>query len=264
MEDEEIVDPPVVTAEEGIENLKRQLEVERAARIQAEQQTAQAQAQVRQASSTVEDTNLTLVKTAIENTKGERERLKASYANAMSQGDYAIAADIQQAMADAAARLLQLENGKDAMEQQAKQPKQQPIPVHERAEHLARQLTPRSAAWVRAHPQYAESDTLYTEMIKAHNQITAGGIPADTDEYFRGVEGILGIGTAEAPLSAAAAPTQARGQPAAAPVGRGNGVRNPNTVRLTQMELDAAEMSGQSPEEYAKNKAALKAAGRLN
>ena len=254
---------PVVTPEEGIEDLKRKLQAEQAARAEAERRAQEAQAQAQRATSDVEDTNLALLKTAIDHTKRDRETLKQEYAQAMAHGNYDAAANIQQEMSDTAARLLQMESGREAMEQRARQPK--PVPQRDPVEALAAQLSQRSAAWVRAHPQYATNNARLQEMLGAHNVVTARGVVPDTDEYFAQVENILGLSSAsaDAPLSAASAPTQQRSAPPAVPVGRGNGTRS-NVVRLTAEEREIASMMGMKEEEYAKNKMELKAAGRLN
>jgi len=58
-----------------------------------------------------------------------------------------------------------------------------------------------------------------------------------------------------------------RAAPAAAPVSRagngGNGSR-PNVVKLTPAEVEMAGAMGMTPEEYARNKVALKKEGKLS
>jgi len=262
-DDDKITDAPVITAEEGVEDLKKKLLASEASRLEAETRARAAQERAVRASGEVEDTNLTLVKSAIDTTKRDREQLKANYAAAMANGDFAAAADIQQAMGDASARLLQLDQGREAMEQKAKLPKPQPMEI-DPVEALARQLTAPSAAWVRAHPEFARDQRLYGKMLGAHNVVMADGVVADSPDYFARVEAILGVGgTDDGTFSAAAAPAQQRSSPPpAAPAQRG-GARS-NVVRLSPEELEVASLMGMKPEDYAKNKAELKAAGRLN
>jgi len=172
-------------------------------------------------------------------------------------------------MADARAKLLQLENGMSAMEAQSRQPVQ-PVQHADPVEQLASQLSAPSAAWVRAHPEYARTPRLTQKMIAAHNLVTADGIASDTPEYFASVEKVLGIGAPvveqESALSSASAPAQRRSAPAAAPVSRSgtaSGTR-PNVVRLSSEEREMASMMGMSPEDYARNKIALKREGKLH
>ena len=239
----------------GIEELKANLESERKARIAAENR-------LNQATSEVDDVNLTLVTQAIDTVKRDAEVLKANYSVAMSAGDYDAAGDIQLAMASNQAKLLQLENGKASM---LSRPKVNT--ASDPVENLARQLTPRSAAWVRAHPQYATDQRLYTKMVAAHQLAVADGIAPDSDDYFRSVEETLRINpmaNADNPLSSAANATQRRSAPPAAPVSRsGTPGKQNNVVTLSRAEREAARDMGMTEKEYAVNKAALMREGRM-
>ena len=257
---------PAVDAE--VATLKAQLDTERAARAAAEARAHEAAEAAYHAKNEAGDTNLQLVINAISTVKSENENLKGFYAQALEAGDYARAADVQAEMAANAAKLLQLENGKTAMEAQPKAPAPKPIQT-DPVEAFASQLTPRSAAWVRAHPQFVRDPKLNQKMIAAHNIALADGIEPDSDEYFGAVEGILFKKSAlvvddddagddpmrEAAHRAPAAP------PPAAPVSRGE---NRNTVRLSAAQREAAELSGMTEQEYAKSVQALKAEGRLH
>lgn len=264
----EIEGKPVISAEDGVEELRRRLEIERKGREEAEYRAQQATSQVQQARSEVDNSNLQLVRTAIDTMKREGDILKANYKQAMAVGDYDSAAEYQEAMADARAKLLQLENGMSAMEAQSRQPVQ-PVQHADPVEQLASQLSAPSAAWVRAHPEYARTPRLTQKMIAAHNLVTADGIASDTPEYFASVEKVLGIGAPveqESALSSASAPSQRRPAPAAAPVSRtgtATGTR-PNIVRLSAEEREMASMMGMTPEDYARNKVALKREGKLH
>jgi hypothetical protein len=264
-----------ISPEDGIETLKKRFEEERLARIEAERRADAASRAANEARGQVDEGNLQLVTSAIDTLKREGDILKANLRAAMASGDYAAAADAQEAMADTKAKLLQLENGRAALQEQAKNPRMHPqqIPAYDPVETLASQLSPRSAAWVRAHPEFARNERLTQKMVAAHNLVTADGVQPDTDEYFETVERILGVqapaasvAAAEAPMSAASAPTQRRSSPAAAPVSRsgtGTGGGSPNVVRLSADEREMAKMMGMTAEEYARNKLALIKDGKL-
>ena len=267
--------PAEISPEDGIETLKKRFEEERLARIEAERRAETAARMAHEARGQVDEGNLQLVTSAIDTLKRETDILKANLRAAMASGDYSAAADAQEAMADAKAKLLQLENGRAALQEQAKNPRIHPqqIPAYDPVETLASQLSPRSAAWVRAHPEFARNERLTQKMVAAHNLVTADGVQPDTDEYFETVERILGVqapaasvAAAEAPMSAASAPTQRRSSPAAAPVSRsgtGTGGGSPNVVRLSADEREMAKMMGMTAEEYARNKLALIKDGKL-
>lgn len=287
--EEVVVPPPEETADEvesksdapavddeGIKNLKRQLEVERQARAEAERRAREAQNTASRASQEVQDSNLQLILSAIDSVKRSSEMMKRDYAMAMSAGDFETAAEIQSNMSLNSAKLLQLENGKSALEQRlANPPRQEPERPADPVEAIAAQLSPRSAAWVRAHPECVRDRRLYMKMIGAHNIAVADGFEADTDEYFAEIERQMGYRkpqTAvqddqdEEPTSMAAKPMAKKPPPPAAPSSRAasNGTGGRNTVTLSREQREMASIMGMTPEEYAKNMVALKKEGKIN
>jgi hypothetical protein len=181
-------------------------------------------------------------------------------------------AEIQQEMANNSHRLNELERGKAAMEAKPRQePPRTPV-ASDPVEALASQLSPRSAQWVRSHPEYATNPILREKMIAAHRLAVADSLAPDTDDYFSYVEGILKIRKSEpAPVqgeeatSTAAKPVQRRSSPPAAPVSRsgtGDGSR-PNVVKLTSEEREMAQMMGMTDKQYAENKLKLIQEGRM-
>lgn len=249
----------IVEPEEGLESLKEQLERERNARADAERRAQEAATNAYYAQNEVQDSNLHLVNNAIDTIQNQNNILKANFKNAMENGDYDSVVEIQEAMSDNAAKLMQLEQGRQALETTPRGPAPVFVPS-DPVEALASQLTPRSADWVRAHPEYATDQRLNQKMLAAHQLAVADGISPDTDDYFSSVERVLGIGSER--------PTQRRqSAPPAAPVSRsgsGTGSSNPNHVTLSGAEREMAELMGMTPKEYAQNKLALKRAGRLN
>ena len=250
-----------MTLEEGVDELKQRLEAAEARARAAEEARHQAEMQVHEARGTVQETNLHLVTNAIDTLRQSNEIAKANYKAAMSNGDYDAAAGYQEEMANHAAKLLQLEQGKQALEN-TPQPTKPVARPSDPVEAFASQLSTRSADWVRRHPQFVTDPRLNQKMIAAHNMAVADGHAADSDDYFAAVEGLLGVrkaATVEEPLSSA---SRRSTPPPAAPVSRET--RGGNVVRLTAEEREMAEMMKMTPEEYAKNKVALKKEGRLN
>lgn len=264
-----------VSSEVGIEALKIQLEQERSARAEAEKRYRDAHENATRASAEVQDSNLQLIASAIDSVNRTNFMLKRDYAVAMSSGNFEHAAEIQSQMSINGAKLLQLENGKAALEQRiANPPAQQPEMPSDPVEAVASQLSPRSAAWIRSHPECVRDKRLYMKMVGAHNIAIADGFQADTDEYFSEIERQLGYrkpqtavdrDEAEEPSSMAAKPMAKKPQPPAAPSSRtaGNGSAGRNTVTLSAAEREMASIMGMTPEEYAKNKVALKKEGKL-
>ena len=271
-EDEGVNQP---SNEEVLADLRRKLDVERTARVNAENAAIQNARLAQQSATQVDNTNLQLVSNAIDTVRRENEILKANYRSALSEDNYDVAAEAQERMSINAAKLLQLENGKAAMEAEPRQ--RQPVHEVQRTvdpiEAFASRLTPRSASWVRRNPQFVTDPRLNQKMIAAHNLAMADGHEADSDSYFSAVEDTLKVNRRnetpqdqESALSSASSPAQRRASPPAAPVSRsgtGNGVRA-NQHTLSAAEREMAEFMQMSEEDYAKNKNELRKSGRMN
>lgn len=267
VEEEQDSTPAAIPPEDGIAELRRQLDEERTARQNAERVAYDAKRDAHHARNSEDETNVQLVSNAIDTLRRDDEILKQNYQYAMSQGNFSAAADIQQEMSGNAAKLLQLSNGLEAMKARPKTPE----PVHtssDPVEAFAAQLSPKSADWVRKHPEYVKDAKLNRKMIAAHELAMADGIRVDSEDYFTAIEETLKIKPAapqtETTDEYAAKVTQRRdAAPAAAPVSRGGSTRT-NVVRLSAAEREMADMMGMKPEDYAKNKMALQKEGKLN
>ena len=250
--------PPVekatpVAVDTGIDILKSQLSQSEAARVEAERRAVLAQGEVA-------DSQLALVSSAMETAKQNSAIFRQNYAAAMQAGDFEAAAQIQEDIAINAQRLSQLEEGKRALETAPRA--QPPAPRSmDPVEDVARTLSPRSAAWVRAHPEYASDQKMLNRMIAAHNLAVTHDLVPDSDDYFRHVEGTLGISNTPPPATRREAP------PPAAPSSRqasSSGSNRPsNSVTLSSAEREIAAAMGMSEKEYAKNKLALQRDGKL-
>jgi len=267
----EVVKKEVSEHEEGIQELKMKLEQERNARIEAQNHARMAYETAADAKNEVQDTNLQLVKNAIDTVKRNNEILKYNYSEAMSVGDYNKAAEIQETMGMNSAKLMELERGRAHMENAPKVVAPEPPRPSDPVEALASQLSPRSADWVRRNPQCVTDPRMYQKMVAAHNLAVADGYTPDSDDYFGVIEDTLKISKRvdtdydDDPTSGAAKVTQRRSAPPAAPVSRGGGGTGsrPNEVRLTREEIETARDLGMTEKEYARNKALLKKEGRL-
>jgi len=270
-----VADNDSQTPEEGIAELKSRLEMEKKLRFEAETRAQQAQQTATRAAAEVQDSNLHLITGAIDKIKRESDYLKSNFREAMTAGDYDTAAQIQETMSLNAAKLLQLQNGKSALEEKLANPQSAAPQISDPVERVASTLSPRSAAWIRSHPQCITDQRMYQKMVGAHNIAMADGHIVDSDSYFDAIEHQLGFKRApqthvddgeDVNLSAAAAPVQKRTAPAAAPTTR-TAAGTPSksqVVRLSAEMREMASMMGMSPEDYAKNMVALKREGKIN
>lgn len=254
------------SVDDAVAKLQADLEAANRRAAVAENDARTARAQAGQAGDEVRQGHLNIVNAGIENLKGQKLQLRQMYAAAAAEGDHDKMADIQDQMTEASTKLLALENGKLNLETA---PAPRPQPTGDPVEDMARSLTPESGAWVRAHPEYARDPKKTVAMIAAHNlATTVHDLKPDTPEYFAMVERTLGIGhsdggapartpsapqpvartTTTEPLSAAAKPAT---QPSpAAPSRSGAGAQR---MKLTPQQVEAAKISGITPQEYAKN-----------
>jgi len=253
----------------GLEALKAQLAEEKQAREAAERRADHANQSAEQAREGAKNSDLSLLANAIERVKVESGVLKSKYRDALAAQDFDAAADVQQQMTTAAVNLSKLEEGKAQLEAQARQRASDPV------EAFTHQLSPRSADWVRKHPQFVRDPLLNQKMIAAHNYVVADGIAPDTDDYFDAVETMLRLKTPAPAVvkddSIEVDPTAQTAKvvstretaPPVIPVTRDGG-NNRRTIRLSRDEVEMAEATGLTPEEYARNKAQLIKEGILH
>lgn len=267
----------IVKPEEGIEKLKKQLKDEQEARAAAETRAREAAQSEAEARGRVQTTELDLVKNAITTVTQANDALESKYAEAMAAQDWPAAAKLQRQMGDNSAKLAQLEAGKTHLENQPKPTVRAPV---DQVEAFCSQLSAPSAAWVRAHPEFVRDPHKNQQMRAAHQLAIAKGHNADTEDYFKSIEKTLDLAAPAANGAAAHAAGDDPGAetaalatggrqaaPASAPVSRaGNGTNGsrPNIVRLSADEVEIAQNMGMTPEEYARNKIALKKEGKLS
>ena len=260
----------IVKPEDGLEKLKKQLDDEKIARQNAETRAREAAESEVRAKTEVLSTQVDIFTSAIASLKQSDDMLEQKYAEALTAQDYPAAAKVQREMANNAAKLMTLEEGKKRVESA---PKPAVRPPSDPLDQFTAQLSRRSADCVRAHPDYVRDAAKNREMIAAHEIAVARGHKVDSDEYFRSVEKTLELELEQEqsividpdPPEAATKPTR-RASLAAAPVTRsGNGAGNrPNVVTLSSQEVEMAQMMQMTPEEYARHKVSLKREGRIN
>lgn len=250
----------------ALEKLKQKLKKEQERAEQAERQAREFMAKAQTASNEVEDTHLHLVNNAISTVKRDNEILKMNYRDALANGDYDKVAEIQESISMNSAKLLQLENGFNEMKNRPQTPPpQQPRDIT--VDDLVHRVTPKSADWLRENRDNLREPRALRIMARAHDDAMDMGIKTESKEYFRFIENRLGIGANGAPrfeqdddgdedtsaMSVAAAPTQRRQAPPAAPVSRSAGFNDgsrPNRITLTAEQAEYAKISGLTPHEY--------------
>lgn len=258
-----------ISPDEGIEALKKSLEREKQARIDAERRANEAFQKAQRFEEGKAESDYQLVVNAIETVKERNDVLKSAYADAMGAGDYAKAAEVQEALATNANQLAELKRGEKAMRESLKAaeeaPRQRQQPQGDIIDQMASNVSPKSAYWLRNNKEHLQDERAIRRMYRAHEDAIDEGIRADSVEYFDFIETRLGINKAvdADPVSEASAPAPRRPvPPPAAPVSRGS--QRPNVIRLTRDQAETAKMMGMTEKEYAENLLALREEGKLS
>lgn len=294
--------PVVDEREKALQELKRQYEAqklraeaEREARRQAEMYARQQAQHLSRANVEAQDSNLRIILNAIDATEQAAENAQRDYADAMAAGDYTLAGKAQRAMAQCEAQLLQLNNGKQKLEEYLQQttegsvyepqvPSFEPNIPQDPVEMYAAKLTPKSAQWLREHPEVVSK---IGKLTRAHEDAIEDGIMAESPEYFKYIESRLGYSSSaparsvdpepeqDLPQRAPSQPAPSRKNLASAPVSSSTTSVSPrssssNTMVLSPSEVEAAILMEPSLsrekaiEVYARSKADLIRQGKMS
>jgi hypothetical protein len=273
------------------EHQKRIAEAEREARKQAEHYAREQAQQVYNAQNQVQDGNLKIILNAIDATEQAAASAERDYATAMAAGDYAMAAKAQRIMAQAESHLLQLNNGKQRLEETLQQPTEgsvqepeipsfEPRIQHDPVEMYASKLAPKSAQWLREHPDAVNK---IGKLTRAHQDAVEDGIAPESADYFRYIESRLGYDNQveddddyveEQPVQQVRQAQSLKKPAVSAPVTSSASAVNPRNSNSSSMVLSADEVEmallaepqlsrDKAIESYARNKAYLIKQGKL-
>jgi hypothetical protein len=274
------------------EQQKRIAEAEREARKQAEHYAREQAQQVYNAQNQVQDGNLKIILNAIDATEQAASNAERDYAAAMAAQDYVMAAKAQRIMAQAESHLLQLQNGKQRLEETLQQPTEgsvqepeipnfEPRIPHDPVEVYASKLAPKSAQWLREHPDAVNK---IGKLTRAHADAVEDGIAPESPDYFRYIESRLGYDNQiedddggyieEQPVQPVRQAQSLKKPAVSAPVTSSASAVNPRNSNSNSMVLssDEVEMAllaepqlsrEKAIESYARNKAYLIKQGKL-
>jgi hypothetical protein len=269
------------------EHQKRVAEAERQARKQAEDFARQQAQQAQYSRGEVQDSNLKIIMNAIDATEQAAANAERDYAEAMQAGNYQLAAEAQRAMARCESHILQLQNGKQRIEESLQQqtaegsvyeqqmPNFEPQVPQDPVEMFASKLAPKSAQWLRSHPDAVNK---IQKLRRAHEDAVEDGYAAESPEYFRYIEGRLGYGEEqpreqpreEQPRQQAAPRKQIASAPVSSAASVSSRSSQPNTMTLSSAEVEMAILAepelprDKAIESYARNKAFLIKQGKLS
>jgi hypothetical protein len=199
--------PEPAPEDDGVSELKRQLAYQQNV-AQRAAQVAQAEHQARiQAERGLATSNVSMVDQAIEGAKRDSEQARVYFQQALDRGDHKAASEAQIMISDSRANLLRLMEMREGLStEQPQQQRQQPQPqprqpgyvdpaqqmqgnVQTLSSHLDRTGFPKSAAWIRSHPEMVKDRAGINRVDGAHNYVTNSlGLIPETDAYFEKLE----------------------------------------------------------------------------
>lgn len=158
---------------------------------------------------------LAMIESGIESTTREIAGHKADMQRAWEAGEFAAATEAQAKLSEASATLVQHKRDKANFESnsrkvQTTEGRVEAPQVHQSAfeQYVSNpNMTPRSQAWLRAHPecvpsQYGGDATKNAKMMSGHYEALAKGIQPDTEAYFQTIEEHTGHRAPVTPVAA--------------------------------------------------------------
>lgn len=281
------IDPlKIVSAEEGIEDLKAQ--VEKAKKDSAERLAAkdrQIQEAFQRASAAERETvtvKRDAVGTILEKLGADKDAARRDLIAAHEAGDFIKVADAQDRLSMANARIVEAEKGKMVLDDEAKNPQGRQIQdsASDPVEVVARTMqSRRSADWIRQHPEVVVNGAVAPAAMSAHFSVIDKGLAPDSDAYFEHLEGAINGRRAE-PRQQERQPSgrDMNRSPTSAPVNRdvvqAPGAQRPGSIRLEPHEVQTAvdtyaplypkESRDQLLKRYAQDKMALIDEGKIS
>lgn len=259
----------------GVEELRRQLADAQARGKQADDARIAAERRVSEVATTAvrnrDDAFVAYEQAAANGIKAGESALaeaKLAYKNAAELGDFGKMADAQAAIADATISVRTAKSYQAQVADAKKNIAAQEEQARKRAEAQAANnqnngVQGRSKDWIDAHPQFNTDPNFQKRVVAASLNAQAKGISIDSDAYFEFVEKEVGLKPKDTDVVEDRKPNANTGAPPSRGAGNGGGGGGPQKVKLSAAELEAAAISGRTPVQYAKDKLALIAEGKL-
>ena len=240
-----------------MKRLNEELEAEnqrRTAEVSQTKEALQAESQkANQAQTLLSDSRLQTVANMLAANEASTKDAKARYAQAMAEGDWTKAADVQQEMADLSVKKQRLEEGRNALETEIERAKEAPARTPaDPVQGFIDQLPPEQRAWANDHKEWFQTPAKNAKVVAAHYEaVTDEGLREGSKQYFDFIERRLGL-KADPGISQQRQPSAPAAPVSRASTSMANGSRTNNggKFRLSPAEVEAARISGVSNIEY--------------
>lgn len=255
------------TAEQGIADLKQQVAQLQQKGEQEAARNRELEQENRRLSSAAAEAQRETLETTEKQIDADINGLKGQLKDALETGDYEKHTELSTKLAEKIAERNQVQAGKAELKRQGADPAG---PVDKQEKYISG-FPAKSQEFLREHRDYITDPTKNALMIAGHHEAVARKIEVESPEYFDFIKSKVeaaGESPSYSPPPPPPPPAARREAPSlAAPPSRDpprpNGQQNGRTVTLTAAEVEAAEVAGVSPAEYAAQKAALTASGQI-
>jgi hypothetical protein len=264
---------------DGAVELRAQLNAQREATQFAQRQAMEAAQRAQFAEQQMRGSTVVAIDSALEAAQQQAANFKAEFQAALDAADHRAAAEAQEKLSDARHNLHRLQEQRAYVEAEARQPppqqpppQQQPLRVDQIAQGLAQDGYPRSADWLRSHPEWASRQDLLKRVASASNHLVDNrGLALESDEYFAALEQELGMSQRQSGNRGDYGHTQRRAGPpaAAAPTTGSVNLRTGQTAMRSHIPLTpeqraaAIEMHGMTEKEFAQEFEKARVDGKL-
>ena len=263
---------------DGAAQLRAQLDQQRQATYQAQQIAIEAANRAQLAEQRVMGSTVNAIDSAMETAQQQAANFKAEFQAALDAADHRAAAEAQERLSDARHNLLRLQEQRAYVDAEARKPQpqirqqpqpQQPAGVDQIAHGLAQDGYPRSAEWLRSHPEMGRPDMLKRIASASNHLVDNRGLALESDEYFAALEQELGMNQRAQRGDYGQAQRRAGPPASAAPTPGSVSLRTGQTGMRSHIPLSAEqraaaiEMHGMTEKEFAQEFEKARVDGKL-
>jgi len=243
-----VADDPIADLRGQFEQMKGTLNQTTQRLVGAERDLDTTRQELANSRQEVTTSQMDTVLSGIQAANAEAEAAEREHTAAFEAGDGPAQARAFRKMAAAEARIQRLKEAEGDLKEQstAKQPvrqEQRQQPVNDPVETFTKGMSPKSAAWIRSHPECVTDAKKNARMLAAHNLALADDVTVDSDEYFQRIEaGITPKAAAKIEADLKPEPkVNIRPSAPVAPAGSGSGGgAGGQSVTLTRREVESA------------------------
>lgn len=207
--------------------------------------------------------DLDAITSAMAAADSEAASAQQAYEAAQTNQDFKAAAEAQRRLTRAETRLVQLEDGKHALEARRERVRNEPKPTPtppslESYIDSMPNLSGSQKDWLKKHPELMQDQRKNIRLQNAHLEAEDKGFTAGSTDYFQYIEERLGYRKEESTVATEETKEPKRGPGVSAPVSRdapnlGSGKPAPTRIKLSPEQRAAAKAAGIDDITYAEN-----------